>query len=276
MKQNNIQPEDTKHVSLRWRMLVWLFNLFLTIAVIVAGYVAVIYFRMPSLDAILNETRAPAIVFLDKDGQEIRSTNRIMGTPVTVETLPAHVWQAIVAIEDKRFFNHGPIDTRGLMRAVIVNLFRGRLDVGGSSITQQTAKNIFLTRDKKISRKVQEVILSYWLENRFNKNQILDLYMNRVSLVGGMRGIDDEVVEEKKFNKVNKTLKESVETINISGDDMYEKGKAYYYAHTGDTVTLDDESKKYMIIQDKDGGHKIGYTVAEITLTEMSYTDIFI
>ena len=190
MKQNNIQPEDTKHVSLRWRMLVWLFNLFLTIAVIVAGYVAVIYFRMPSLDAILNETRAPAIVFLDKDGQEIRSTNRIMGTPVTVETLPAHVWQAIVAIEDKRFFNHGPIDTRGLMRAVIVNLFRGRLDVGGSSITQQTAKNIFLTRDKKISRKVQEVILSYWLENRFNKNQILDLYMNRVSLVGGMRGID--------------------------------------------------------------------------------------
>ena len=190
MKQNNIQPEEPKRTSLRWRMLVWLFDLFLTIAVIVAGYVAIIYFRMPSLDAILNETRAPAIVFLDKDGQEIRSTNRIMGTPVTVDTLPPHVWQAIVAIEDKRFFNHGPIDTRGLMRAVIVNLFRGRLDVGGSSITQQTAKNIFLTRDKKISRKVQEVILSYWLENRFNKNQILDLYMNRVSLVGGMRGID--------------------------------------------------------------------------------------
>ena len=75
-----------------------------------------------------------------------------------------------------------------------------------------------------------------------------------------LEDVVDEVVEEKKFNKVNKTLKESVETINISGDDMYEKGKAYYYAHTGDTVTLDDESKKYMIIQDKDGGHKIGYT----------------
>ena len=113
-----------------------------------------------------------------------------MGTPVSVETLPPHVWQAIVAIEDKRFFNHGPFDTRSMIRAVVLNIFRGRFAVGGSSITQQTAKNIFLSRDKKISRKVQELILSYWLENRFNKNQILDLYMNRVSLVGGMRGID--------------------------------------------------------------------------------------
>ena len=71
-----------------------------------------------------------------------------------------------------------------------MNAVNGRFAVGGSSITQQTAKNIFLSRDKKISRKVQELILSYWLENRFDKNQILDLYMNRVSLVGGLRGID--------------------------------------------------------------------------------------
>ena len=145
---------------------------------------------MPSLDAILHETRPAAIVFLDKDGTEIRSSNRIMGTPVSVETLPSYVWQAIVAIEDKRFFEHGPIDVRGITRAMLSNLIHGRLAAGGSSITQQTAKNVFLSREKKISRKVQELILSYWLENRFDKNQILDLYMNRVSLVGGMRGID--------------------------------------------------------------------------------------
>lgn len=145
---------------------------------------------MPSLDAILHETRPAAIVFLDKDGTEIRSSNRIMGTPVSVETLPPYVWQAIVAIEDKRFFEHGPIDVRGITRAMLSNLIHGRLAAGGSSITQQTAKNVFLSREKKISRKVQELILSYWLENRFDKNQILDLYMNRVSLVGGMRGID--------------------------------------------------------------------------------------
>lgn len=168
----------------------YLLNLILIGAVFIAGYVAVIYLRMPSLDHILHETRPAAVMFLDQHGNEIRASGRIMGAPVSVETLPPYVWQAIVAIEDKRFFKHGPIDMRGTMRAMIVNLFRGHFAAGGSSITQQTAKNIFLTRDKKISRKVQELILSHWLENRFEKNQVLDLYMNRVSLVGGMRGID--------------------------------------------------------------------------------------
>ena len=188
--KNKDKKKDKKPISFRRRLLVLCFNLFLFCIVGVALYVAVIYFRMPSLDTILNETRAPAIVFLDKDGTEIRSSNKIMGTPVSTKTLPPHVWQAIVAIEDKRFFEHGPIDMRGTLRALVLNLVRGRFAVGGSTITQQTAKNIFLSRDKKISRKVQELILSYWLENRFDKNQILDLYMNRVSLVGGMRGID--------------------------------------------------------------------------------------
>ncbi len=172
------------------RALVWMINIGLLLGVVVTGYVAVIFLKMPSLDAILHETRPAAIIFLDKNGNEIRSANRIMGTPVSVETVPPHVWQSIVAIEDKRFFEHGPIDVRGITRALFSNLIKGRIAAGGSSITQQTAKNIFLSREKKISRKVQELILSYWLENRFNKNQILDLYMNRVSLVGGMRGID--------------------------------------------------------------------------------------
>lgn len=176
--------------SWRWRFFVWLINLGLLCMVAVATYVAVIFLQMPSLDAILHETRPAAVIFLDKNGNEIRSAGRIMGTPVSVDTLPPHVWQAIVAIEDKRFFEHGPIDVRGITRAMFSNAIHGRLAAGGSSITQQTAKNIFLSREKKISRKVQELILSYWLENRFDKNQVLDLYMNRVSLVGGMRGID--------------------------------------------------------------------------------------
>ena len=86
--------------SLKRRLLVWCLNLFLLGCVAIAGYVSVIYLRMPSLDAILHETRDAAVVFLDKNGNEIRSANRIMGTPVSVETLPPHVWQAIVAIED--------------------------------------------------------------------------------------------------------------------------------------------------------------------------------
>lgn len=200
-EMGEILPRNTNETSRRksleparpsfWhRAFVWCVNLFLLGCIGIVGYVGVIYLGMPSLDSILHETRPAAVIFLDKDGNEIRSANRIMGTPVSVETLPPHVWQAIVAIEDKRFFQHGPIDIRGISRAFFSNLAHGRMASGGSTITQQTAKNVFLSREKKISRKVQELILSYWLENRFDKNQILDLYMNRVSLVGGMRGID--------------------------------------------------------------------------------------
>ena len=184
------KKDEKEKPSFKRRVFVFFFNLFLISIIFVVGYVGVVYLRMPSLDAILHEKRLPTIVFLDNAGAEIRSSNRIMGTPVSVETLPPHVWQSIIAIEDKRFFEHGPIDMRSTFRAVFLNLFKGRFAAGGSTITQQTAKNIFLSRDKKISRKVQELILSQWLENRFTKNQILDLYMNRVSLVGGMRGID--------------------------------------------------------------------------------------
>ena len=171
-------------------MLVWTLNLVMVAVAAVAVWVLVVFLQMPSLDAILHETRPAAVTILDRDGNEIRSANRIMGAPVSTENLPPHVWQAIVAIEDKRFYRHGPIDMRGIMRAMMSNLVRGRIAAGGSSITQQTAKNVFLSREKTISRKVQELILSYWLENRFTKDQVLDLYMNRVSLVGGMRGID--------------------------------------------------------------------------------------
>ena len=198
------EPEKTPK-SWKWRLFVYLFNAMLLCGVAVGAYVSIIYLRMPSLDAILHETRPASVTFLDNSGNEIRSANRIMGTPVSVDTLPPHVWQAIIAIEDKRFFKHGPIDLRGITRAVFSNLASGRIAAGGSTITQQTAKNIFLSREKKISRKVQELILSHWLENRFTKNQVLDLYMNRVSLVGGMRGIDaaSRVLFQTPANKLS-------------------------------------------------------------------------
>ena len=176
----------------------------LVAASVMALYVLVVFMQMPSLDSMLRETRLPAITFIDKDGYEIRSANRIMGTPVSVESLPTHVWQSIVAIEDKRFFNHGALDYRGIFRAMLTNLRAGRISAGGSSLTQQAAKNIFLSGSRTMKRKVQELILSYWLENRFSKNQILDLYLNRVSLVRGMRGID--AAARDLFQKTAKDL----------------------------------------------------------------------
>jgi len=187
---NNENKKNTTKRSWRARILIFFVNLLLVLTACIGLYVLFVFLQMPSLDSVLHETRDPAIIFLDKNGREIRSDSRIMGAAVTVDNLPPHVWQAIVAIEDRGFFEHGAISYRGTLRAIFVNMFRGHFASGGSTITQQTAKNIFLSRDKKVSRKIQELILSMWLENRFTKNQILDLYMNRISLVGGLRGID--------------------------------------------------------------------------------------
>lgn len=190
MIRNSRDKKSEQKRSWKSRLIGFIANVFLICVAIAGLYVLFVFLQMPSLDSVLHETREPAIVFLDRNGREIRSDGRIMGAAVSVNNLPPHVWQAIVAIEDKRFFEHGAISYRGTARAVFLNMFRGHFAAGGSTITQQTAKNIFLSREKKLSRKIQELILSMWLESRFDKNQILDLYMNRISLVGGMRGID--------------------------------------------------------------------------------------
>ena len=190
MQKNSRDKKQQEPRSFKSRLLGWFANLILVLIALTGLYVLFVFLQMPSLDSVLHETRDPAIIFLDKNGREIRSDGRIMGAAVSVDNLPPHVWQAIVAIEDKRFFEHGAISYRGTVRAMFVNMFDGHFAAGGSTITQQTAKNIFLSSEKKMSRKIQELILSWWLENRFTKNQILDLYMNRVSLVGGMRGVD--------------------------------------------------------------------------------------
>ena len=188
--QKQKDTENKPKRSFKMKLVIFFINLFLILVACVGLYVLFVFLQMPSLDSVLHETREPAIIFMDKNGREIRADSRIMGAAVSVDNLPPYVWQSIVAIEDKRFFKHGAISYRGTLRAVFINLFDGRFAAGGSTITQQTVKNIFLSSDKKVSRKIQELILSMWLENRFNKNQILDLYMNRISLVGGMRGID--------------------------------------------------------------------------------------
>ncbi len=211
MKKQPENKDDKKPVSWKLRMLAWFLCAIILAAVVIAFYVLIVFLQMPSLDSMLRETRAPTISFIDKDGYEIRSMNKIMGAPVSVETLPPHVWQAIIAIEDKRFFQHGAVDYRGMTRAMFTNLRVGTIAAGGSSLTQQAAKNIFLSPRRTLKRKVQEVLLSYWLENKFSKQQILDLYMNRVSLVRGMRGIDAAARElfQKTANEL--TLAESVQ-----------------------------------------------------------------
>ncbi len=107
-----------------------------------------------------------------------------------MENLPPHLAEAIVATEDRRFYSHFGIDPIGLARAMWVNIQAGRWVQGGSTITQQLAKNVFLTPDRTIRRKGQEMLLAFWLEQRFTKDQILSLYINRVYFGAGTYGVD--------------------------------------------------------------------------------------
>ncbi|MDR2686089.1 MAG: PBP1A family penicillin-binding protein [Rickettsiales bacterium] len=174
-----------------FRSLFHIMSPFMLAAIAACGaYFLVILAEMPSLDAILTETRTPSVIIVDRSGYEIRSLGRLMGDPVTTRSVPPYVWQSIIAIEDKRFLEHGALDPDGLMRAIAKNIAARRVVQGGSTLSQQLAKNLFLGYKRTWSRKMQELILAFWLEERFSKQQILDLYMNRVSLVKGMRGLD--------------------------------------------------------------------------------------
>ena len=126
-----------------------------------------------------------------------------MEKPCTAD-LPPYLVQAIVATEDRRFFDHGGFDPLALARAVIANVRAGRVRQGGSTLTQQLAKNIFLKPDRTLRRKVQELLLAFWLEANFSKEQIFTLYINRVYLGSGAYGVD--AAARRYFGKSVKSI----------------------------------------------------------------------
>ena len=101
-----------------------------------------------------------------------------------------YIPQAVIAIEDRRFRSHFGLDPLGLGRAVLTNLTSGRLVQGGSTLTQQLAKNLFLEPERTLRRKVQEAVLALWLEATYSKNEIIELYLNRVYFGAGAYGVD--------------------------------------------------------------------------------------
>lgn len=116
---------------------------------------------------------------------EIRSSD----TYVKLEDMPDYYWKAVVAVEDKRFFEHGPVDVRSILRAVLTNIKDMSLTEGGSSITQQLAKNLYFSQEKKLERKVAEVFAAYNLEKHLTKEEILELYINVIYYGDGYIGI---------------------------------------------------------------------------------------
>lgn len=156
----------------------------------VGGYVTYCALTLPDIRKAAGTPRAPRITVLASDGTEIASYGAQYDRPVRLDELPPHVYQAVIATEDVRFFNHIGIDFRAIARAFFANIVKGRKAQGASTITQQVAKNLFLSSEKTIRRKVQEILLSFWLERNLSKEQILTIYLNRVYLGAGTYGIE--------------------------------------------------------------------------------------
>ena len=181
-----------------------LWAVFLCAFLAVAGFVIYCGLTLPDIDVALNKTRLPSTTLIADNGNEIMTFGNTFSRVIYLDDLPTYVPAAIVAVEDKRFYGHFGFDVIGLVRAGITNIFKKRYAQGASTITQQVAKNLFLTPQKNLKRKVQELWLALWLEHKFSKDQILMLYLNRVYLGSGTYGI--EAAANKYFGKSSSDL----------------------------------------------------------------------
>ncbi len=166
----------------------------------VAGSAVIVYeaAKLPPIDQLAVPKRAPNIAILAQDGTLLTNRGETGGASVKIGELPPYLPKAFVAIEDRRFYAHYGIDPVGIARAIFSNVVLHRSMQGGSTLTQQLAKNVFLTQERSLSRKIQEAILAVWLEHKYTKDQILELYLNRVYFGAGAFGV--EAAAHKYFN----------------------------------------------------------------------------
>ncbi|MDR3493190.1 MAG: penicillin-binding protein 1A [Ancalomicrobiaceae bacterium] len=172
------------------RIFYWCFVLSIWGAIGIGGVVLYYGARLPPTSEWTVPKRPPNIKIVSADGELMGNRGDTGGEAVKLKDLPPYLPQALIAIEDRRFYSHFGIDPIGLARAVVNNVIRHRGMQGGSTLTQQLAKNLFLTPDRTLGRKVQEVLLALWLERTYTKDQILELYLNRVYMGAGAYGVD--------------------------------------------------------------------------------------
>jgi penicillin-binding protein 1A len=193
--QTRKTPNKTKLKSSKNSL--WSFFLILSLWGLLVGGVLVAWYGydLPNVERLSKATRMPSVTFYADDGVKIASVGEYYDKGVYAEKLPKRVVYAFLATEDRRFFDHFGVDVFGIIRALARNFRSSGVVQGGSTITQQLAKNFLLTegrftyRDRSLRRKIQEVMLSLWLEAKFSKNQILTMYLNRVYFGAGAYGI---------------------------------------------------------------------------------------
>ncbi|MBV8777865.1 MAG: PBP1A family penicillin-binding protein [Alphaproteobacteria bacterium] len=164
--------------------------LFLWAAIIGGGAIGYFALTLPDTDQLTAAERRPSVTILAADGSILATFGDLFGQPLTLKQMSPWLPKAVIATEDRRFYSHFGIDPVGLVRAAFADVKSGHLVQGGSTITQQLAKTVFLTPERSLGRKIREALLALWLERHFNKDQILEIYLNRVYLGAGAYGVD--------------------------------------------------------------------------------------
>ncbi len=203
--------ESTNNFMRRFRMEGWKYWLFqmlsggLTMATFGALFALSLAFSAFDHTANgLTKQEDYAVTFLDRYGNEIGNRGILQDDSFSLDDLPDHVIKSVLATEDRRFYDHFGIDFLGLARAIVENARAGGVVQGGSTLTQQLAKNLFLTNERTLSRKIDEAFLALWLEANLTKREILKLYLDRAYMGGGTFGI--AAASEFYFGKSAKDL----------------------------------------------------------------------
>jgi penicillin-binding protein 1A len=192
-----------KH-SLIGRTIYWSLVLALWLVIGGVGTIAWTGAHLPPIQSLEIPKRPPSIQIVDVNERPLATRGDNGGAVLPLKDLPSYVPQAFVAIEDRRFYEHYGVDLYGIARAAVANILRRGVAQGASTITQQLAKNLFLTQERTVHRKLQEMLLALWLERKFSKSQILELYLNRIYFGSGAYGI--EQASRRYFGKPAKEI----------------------------------------------------------------------
>ena len=183
----------------------WSLVLALWAGIAAVGSLVFVASTLPPIQSLEVPKRPPTIEIVGLDGKTLVMRGEMSGTDVPIKELPPYLPRAFIAIEDRRFYSHIGVDPVGLARAVVANVLRRGVSQGGSTITQQLAKNLFLTQNRTLWRKMQELVLALWLEHKFSKAEILELYLNRVYFGSGAYGV--EAAAQRYFGKSARQVK---------------------------------------------------------------------
>ena len=156
-------------------------------------------------DKVNTYTLSEPIIICDKDGKVVEYLSIQKGENAEIEDIPVHLQNAFVAVEDKRFYSHWGVDIKRLGKAFLVNLSKGKISQGGSTISQQLAKNAFLTNERTLRRKFKEVIITFEIERLYQKEEILEKYLNEIYFGSGSYGVREAArdIFDKDISKIN-------------------------------------------------------------------------